>query len=208
MIVDLASSGFTSLILIITLEASPDEVRNLWESVGLPPGHRVRDGFHCLEMAGFRRRGRYYRMDARLTTSGNDNPSLTLTYASLEEIRRNKARRANLDKIGRLLHDLASPCAVVCLAHADVPLNLFKPLVGLPLLRFNMPHEYFDEVRGIRVVKLKDNVESDSVALDMHEEGKLHVYAQTTYTTTLGSDIASDALTRMARLRGCAVTEV
>ena len=75
-------------------------------------------------------------------------------------------------------------------------------------MRFNMPSDYFDEVRGIRLAKLEDGAESHSVALDMHEEGELHIYAQTNYTTTLSSAIASDALTRLTELKGHAVAEV
>ena len=195
------------LRLIISLEAGYDEVREAWESVGLSAGHRFGDDFHYLELAGFRRGGRDYRVDARLRASAKGSSSLTLSYV-LGEIRRKKARRANLDKIERVLIDLASPCSVVCFAHADVPSDRFKPIVGLPLLRFNMPDKYFDEVRGVRVAKLKDNIEIDSVALDIHEEGELHVYAQTTYTTSLGSDIVSNALARLAVLRDHAVTEV
>ena len=71
-----------------------------------------------------------------------------------------------------------------------------------------MPHQFFDELRGIRVVKLRNGVESDSVALDIHEEGELHVYAQTSYVTTSSSDVPSDALVQLCELKNHAVTEI
>lgn len=207
MIIDLTSSGFRFLTLFITLEASHDEVRKIWESTGLEDGHRVGDGYHYLEIAGFRTGGQYYRVNVELTTGEEDGPSLILHYA-LGELRRKKARRANLDKIGRALNDLACPCSVGCSAHADVPSDRFKPIVGLPLLQFNMPHEYFDEIRGIRVARRMDDGESESVGLDMQEEGELHVYAQTSFKTALSSNVVSDALSRLATLRNRAITEV
>ena len=207
MIVDLASSGFEHLRLYISLEADYDEVRRSGDSAGLTAGHRSKDDFHYLERAGFRKDGRHHRVEAHLSASAKDSSSMTLVY-TLGEVPKLRTRRANLKKIGLVLDDLAVSCSVVCSASGDFSPDRFKPIVGLPLLRFNMPHGFFDELRGVRLVKLTDGVESDSVALDIHEEGELHVDAQTDYATTLSSNVPSDALARLVKLRDHAVTEV
>ena len=103
---------------------------------------------------------------------------------------------------------MAVPSSVVSVAEGDISSDRFRPILTLPLLQFNMPHEFFDEVRGFRLAKLKDGAESESVALDMHEEGEFHVYAQTTFSTTASSHIPSSALARLAKLRDHAVTEI
>ena len=208
MIVDLTRSGFADLRLIVSFEASFDDVRRSWESAGLPvDGHWFGDDYHCLEIAAYRKGGQNYRVDARVTISKKGNSSLIINYV-FGEIRRRKERRSNLNKIELFLDDLASVCSVVCLGHADVPTDRFKPIIDLPLLRFNMPHEYFDEIRGIRLVKLRADDERDSVALDIQVEGELHVYAQTTYTANLGSDIASKSLSRLVALKDRSIAEI
>ena len=207
MIIDLTKSGFKNLSLIVSFEASGDVVSTACESVGFSSAHRSGEDSHYLELAAYRRGGRSYRVSARLIASAKGNSSLTLNYVP-GEVRRGKGRRANLDKIGHVLDDLASPCSVVCLAHADVPTDRFKPIVGLPLLRFNMPHEYFDEVSGIRLTKLRSDGAIDGVVLEIHEESELHINADATYTTTLSANMALDALTRLANIRDHAVTQV
>ena len=206
MIVNLSDSGFVHLRLTISLESGYEDIRQSWESVGLSEGHRFRDDFHYLELAGFRRGGKQYRVEARLSAVVDDNSRLTLAYG-LGEVQRQRTRRANLTKIGLFLDNLAVPCSVVCFAGGDFTTDQYTPILGLPLLRFNMPHEFFDELRGIRLAKIDDGTESDSVALDMHEEGELHVSVQTTYSTTTSSDIPSEALTKLTELMSHAVTE-
>ena len=205
-IIDLASSGFHRLRLNILLEAEQNEVREAWEEVDLAAGHKFGDGFHYLDLAGFRKNSRDYRVHASLSTSTQDGSLMTIEYA-FGTVKRQKTRRANLNKVGLFLDTLAVSCSVDCVASGDFSTNRFKPIIDLPLIRFNMPYEFFDELRGVRLAKLKDGAESDSVALDMHEGGELHVTAQTSYNTTSGSFLPSDALSRVVEIKGHAVTE-
>lgn len=205
-IIDLASSGFHRLRLNILLEAEQNEVREAWEEVDLAAGHKFGDGFHYLDIAGFRKNSRDYRVHASLSTSTQDGSLMTIEYA-FGTVKRQKTRRANLNKVGLFLDTLAVSCSVDCVASGDFSTNRFKPIIDLPLIRFNMPYEFFDELRGVRLAKLKDGVESDSVALDMHEGEELHVTIQTSYSTTSSSYLPSDALARVIELKGHAVTE-
>lgn len=206
MIIDLASNGFHRLRLNILLEADQNEVAEVWENVNLEAGHKFGDGFHYLDIAGFRKNSRDYRVHASLSTSTRDESLMTLDYAS-GTVKRQKTRRANLNKVGLFLDTLAVSCSVDCVASGDFSTNRFKPIIDLPLIRFNMPYEFFDELRGVRLAKLKDGVESDGVTLDMHEGGELHVTTQTSYSTTSSSFLPSDALDRMIEIKGHAVTE-
>lgn len=208
MIVDLTRSGFANLRLIVSFEASFDGVKRSWESAGLPgDGHWFGDDYHCLETAAYRKGGQNYRVDARLTIGKDGNSSFVINYV-IGDIRRTMERRSNLTKMELFLDDLASVCSVVCLGHTDVPIDRFRPIIGLPLLEFNGPNAYFDEVRGIRLVKLKANDERDSVALDLQVEGELHVYLQTTYTSNLGSDLASKSLGRLVTLKDRSIVAI
>lgn len=208
MIVDLTRCGFANLRLIVSFEASFDGVKQSWESAGLPvDGHWFGDDYHSLEIATYRKGGQNHRVDARLTIGKDGGSSLIINYV-VGEIRRTVERRRNLTKIEAFLDDLEAVCSVVCLGHTDVPIDRFKPIIGLPLLEFNMPNAHFDEIRGIRLVKLKANDEQDSVALDMQVKGELHVYAQTTYNSNLGSDLASKSLSRLIALKDRSISEI
>jgi hypothetical protein len=206
-IVALADSKFNNLNLTVAFSAEYDEVRKAWESSGLKTGHPDDNEFHYLELAGFRKGGKYYSVRARLSVSVKDSSSLSLEY-TLGRVRNPKVRRANLDKIGLVLDSLKVPCTVDCFAVADLSLKSFKPIFALPFMRFNMPNEFFDEIRGIRLVKLREGVEEVSVALDMYEEGAVHVFARTRYGAPLSSNITSEALVRLERLRDSVVTAI
>ncbi len=81
-------------------------------------------------------------------------------------------------------------------------------MFDLPLLRFNSSREFFDEIRGVRLVKMNGGLESDSVTLDMNEEGAFNLHAHTVYTDISSSDIPPAALLRLVELRDRAITEV
>ena len=205
-IIDLAGNGLYRLRLDISLEADRNLVAEVWENVNLGGGHEFGDGFHYLDLAGFRKGHRNYRVYARLSTSTQDGAIMTLDYV-FGTVKRQRTRRANLDKVGLFFDTLAVSCSVGCVASGDFSTGLFKPIVDLPLIRFNIPYGFFDEIRGVRFAKLKDGIESDSVALDMHEGGELHVTTQTSYSTKSSSLLPSDALDRIVEIKGHAVTE-
>ena len=152
------------------------------------------------------REGRYYRVLAKMSVSIGERSFMTLEY-SLGRIRVRRAR-SNLSKLGFVLDELALPCSVICSADGDLPSKEFRPIVGLPFLQFNMPYEFFDEIRGVRLAKLNDGVESDSVAIDIYEDDNFHIHAQTSYNTELSSSLPSEALVRLTDLKSHAVTEV
>ena len=207
MIVDLAGSGFSHLMLSIHLESDYDSVRQAWESVGLEKEEQNGGDVDYTDFAGFRKGGQNYSVYTSLSVGPEEGSLITLVYNSIE-IPPQKGWRPNLDKIGRLLDHFPVPCLVTLSADDFFSLEHFKPMFDLPLLRFNTPGAFFSEVRGIRLAKLRDGVESDVVTLDMLEEGAFYVHAQTTYRTTLSSDIPSTALVRLVELRNHAVTEV
>ncbi len=206
MIVDLARSGFNHLGVHISLETSPVVVRGAWESVELGQIHRVGDHLHALVSAGFQKGGRHYRVDARLWTSASTS-YLTLNYF-LAHSRVSANRRATLNRLGLLLDNLSGPCTVTCSSSGQFRLDRFKPLLELPLIRFGAGCSFFDEIRGIRLAKVQDGTESDSVALDLYTENEIHVYTQASYTTTSSSDISPKALVRLVQLKDHALTEV
>ncbi len=207
MIVDLAGSGFSHLMLSIHLEASYDSVRQAWESVGLEKGEQSGTDMGYTELAGFRKGGQNYSLFTSLSVVPEEGSNLTLIYEFFG-FPVQRELRSNLDKLGRLLDQLEGQCSVVTSASGLFFLDSFKPKFDLPLMRFNMPDDFFSEIRGVRLVKLRDGVAGDSVTLDMLEEGAFHVLVHTAYRTTLRSDIPSTALVRLAELRGHAVTEV
>lgn len=207
MIIDLAGDRLYRLRLDIFLESDRNEVTDVWKNVNLGGGHEFGEGFHYLDLAGFRKDNRNYRVHARLSTSTQGRAIMTLDYA-FGTVKKQRTRRANLDKVGLFLDTLAVSCSVDCVASGDFSTDLFKPIVDLPLIRFNMPYGFFDEIRGVRFAKLKDGVESDSVALDMHESGELHVTTQTNYSTKSSSFLPSDALARIVEIKGHVLTEI
>ena len=207
MIVDLASSGFEHLTLNISFEASRDAVRQSWEAAGFKPEQSDSEAIHYGEIAHFRKNNHHYQVFIHLFLSEENSFHLTLNY-TLDENQKSRALRTNLRKMDNFLDGLAAPCSVTCFSVGDVPSDRFKPIFGLPLLKLNMPHGFFDEIRGIRLAKLEDGVESESVALDLIEDDKLRVFPQTKYNTTLNSNISSGALTRLASLKSHAVTEI
>lgn len=207
MIVDLAGSGFSHLMLSIHLESGYDSVRQAWESVGLEKGEQSGTDMDYTEFAGFRKGGQNYSVYTNLSVGPEEGSLITLVYNSIESPLQ-KGWRPNLGKIGRFLDNFAVPCLVVLSSDDFFSLEHFKPMFDLPFLRFNMPGAFFSEVRGIRLAKLRDGVESDVVTLDMLEEGAFYVHTETTYRTTLSSDIPSTALVRLVELRNHAVTEV
>ena len=206
MIVDLARSGFNHLEVHISLETSQDVVRAAWESVELGQMRRVGDHLYASALSGFQRGGRKYRVNARLST-GASTSSLTLNYF-LAHSRDSAYRRATLNGLGLLLDNLSVPCAVTCSSAGHFRLDRFKPLLELPLIRFGAACSFFDEIRGIRLAKVQDGTESDSVALDLYTENEIHVYTRASYTTTSSSDISPRALVRLTRLKNHALTEV
>ena len=210
MIVDLASSGFEHLTLNISFEASPDAVRQLWEAAGFKPDQPDSDEIHYVEAATFRKNNHPYQVLTLLFLNEGNSFRLAINYTSDENQTSQTSRilRPNLRKMDKFLDSLAMPCSVACLSVGDIPSNRFKPIFGLPLLKFNMPHGFFDEIRGVRLVKLHGGVENESVALDLVEDDKLRVFAQTTYTTTLNSSVSRGALTRLASLKSHAVIEI
>lgn len=207
MIVDLASSGFQHMSLHIDFEAGCENIRTLWESHGLASGHRAGDEFHYRELAGFRKDGQHYRVQIRLLANEDGSSGMGIAY-QLGRVPRPSARRANLSKVGSILDALRVPCSVSSMAHGDFPADRFKPIISLPLIRFNMPHVYFDEIRGVRLAKIRDGVESDSVDMAISDEDELHVFAETSYNTISGSDLPVDSLARLTALRYQAVVEV
>ncbi len=207
MFVNLASSGFSHLMLSIHLEADYNIVGRAWETIDLKEGEQHGSGFHYNEFAGFRRGGKNYIVFANLTVNAEEGSDLTLVYNFIEAPVR-KVWRDNLSKLERLLDRLEVPCSVVPSASGSFSSDRFKPMLGLPLMRFNTPNEFFDEIRGFRIARLKDGSENDSVALDMHDESAFHVYAQTNYSTNTSSHIPTDALARLTKLRDHAITEI
>ena len=207
MIVSLASSGFRQLRLTVVFDADYNVVRKTWESAGFDTGHPHGKDFHYRELAGYRRGGVYYRVEAMLFADAEESSSITLDY-SFGKIRKLRTRRTNLDKIGLFIDDLASPCSVICSAGGILSSDNFRPIVDLPLIRFNSPREYFDEVRGIRLVRLGEGAEDDSVTLDVFDDKELYVYAQTNFASRLSSILPSKALDRLTELKDNAVTAI
>ncbi len=131
--------------------------------------------------------------------------SLSYSYG---EGRITKEHRSNMDKLARVLDNLAAPCSVVCLATGDFSTDTLMPIVGLPLMRFHTSHSHFDEIRGIRLVRLEGDIESSSVVIDMYPENLLRVSTETTYNALTNSNMPADALRRLTNLKDHAVVEV
>ena len=200
MIIDLAGSGFLRLQLVLSLEADYNEVGQAWEAEELPQPHRSDTETHYLVLARFRKGTRTHTLIAALDEDNEDGTQLTLSYG-YGEGRIPREYRSNVDKLGRMLDNLAAPCSVMCFANGEFSTDRLTPVVGLPLLRFGTPQLHFDEIRGIRLVKLEGDVERDSVFADLQPEGVLWLSVQTTYTTTASSVIPADALKRLTRLK-------
>ena len=207
MIVNLDSSGFDHMMLHIHFEADLKDMKGLCESRGLTLLHPHGDDLHYSVLGGFRKGGLDYRVRMQLIASGDDGSSALIEYRT-GKVERPRARRANLNKVGAVLDDLSVACSVNCIATGEFPSDRFKPIISLPLLQFNTPFAYFDEIRGVRLVRTSEGVESD-VAIDVSEEdSELQVFAQTTYSATLGSHVPAESLARLTELRLQAVTEV
>ena len=204
MIIDLAASGFEHLVLDIDIETSPDEINEAWASKDLPAGHPIGGDVHYVALAGFRKRGSVYRMHVHVVASPTAKHNVSITYyrggpdLSPEQ-------RSNLDMIGKFLQDLSMPCSVSCHAGGDFSSVGIKPMMALPLVRFSMPHSYFDEVRGIRLAKLVDGVDNESVGLDLVDDGQLRVFAQARYDAVLDSSTPAKALRQLVKLKNHAV---
>ena len=207
MFVNLANSGFDHLHLSLSLETDYDEVRQAWETVDFSPPHSSDAETHHLVLARFRRGRRSYQLFAVLARNDGDGARLSLSY-SYGEGRITKEHRSNMDKLARVLDDLAAPCSVACLATGDFSTDTLMPIVGLPLMRFHTSDSHFDEIRGIRLVRLEDDIESSSVVIDMYPENVLRVSTETSYTSLTSSDIPTDALRRLTSLKDHAVVEV
>ena len=204
MIVDLANSALLHLRLDIDFEADRDNVTEVAETIGFSHQHEG----HYSETAMFRRAGQIYQVVAHLYADAEPNPAMSLHYQPRETGAMSKARRASLSKIGSFLNDLAVPCSVSCVAWGTVPRDRYKPIIDIPVMRFHMPQLPFDELRGIRLVKLGEGGEQHSVALDIHTEDQIHVYLNTKLTATSHSKLPSDALARLVELKNQAVVEV
>lgn len=204
--VDLARYQFSQLSLQIRLEVNDTKARTAWNVAGFEVAHVTEDGSHFLEMAGYRRRSQQYRVLARLITGGGDvNPRMLLDYSERDPAR-SRWLRTNLDRLGNILDDIASPCVVRCSAMTTYDLDDAAPLLALPLLRFTTSDAFFDEIRGIRLARLaEDGSEVDNVALDMDEHGHLHVYTTTSFETVSSSRSPIDAVRQLVSLRGKAV---
>lgn len=207
MILDLASTGFEQLGLDIVLDASHDAIMSSWVAAGLEEGHEFDDGFHYAELASFLKNGRTHKVSLHLVDSTSGKAHLNVGYF-LGESDLPKGSRVNLRKIHKVLDSLSVPCVVSCFATGHFPLDQHKPILTLPLMKFNMPHEYFDEIRGIRLAKLKDGVEDESAALDFFKEGEIHVFVQTRYSAVIDAKVPASALQRLVNLKDHAVTKV
>lgn len=207
MIVDLVGSGFQNMSLHIHMESGLEDIRALWESRGLASGHRSGDEFHYRELAGFRKDGQHYGVQVLLSANEDGSSWMSITYRR-GRVPRPRARRSNLSNLGSILDAMHVPCSVSSMAHGDFPSDRFKPIVSLPLMQFNEPHGYFDEIRGVRLAKIRDGVESDAVDIDISDEDELHVTTETSYSAISGSDLPGGSLARLTELRYQAVVEV
>ena len=195
------------MVLHIDFETDLENMKELCESHGLAEWHRHGDDLHFNVLGGFRRRDRDYRVRMQLIASGDDSSSALIEY-SPGKVKRPRTGRGNLKRVARVLDDLRVPCSVSGLAAGEFPSARFKPIIGLPLLQFNTPFAYFDEIRGVRFARVREGVESD-VSIDVSgDDNELQVLAQTSYSAITGSHLPAELLARLTELRQQAVTEV
>ena len=202
---DLASHSINRLSLQIQLDSEQANVQKAWVAAGFEVAHDTDDGSHFLELAAYRRLGHEYHVLARLITGRDDNALMLLDYSEGEGTR-TRELRANLGRLGGILDSLSVPCVVRCSATTTYDLENVAPLLALPLMRFTSSEAFFDEIRGVRFVRLaEDGEEVDNVALDMDEHGHLHVYAMTLFEAEVSARIPSIALRRLVSIRSKAV---
>ena len=187
------------------MEIDAATARDVWQSVGFDLGHDTDEGSHHLEIAAYRRLGTDYDVLGHLTVSGERDVRLTLDYSEGDGEGRN-ILRSNLSKMGSVLNSLSVPCAVRCSATTTYDLENSRPLVALPFMRFATSQAYFDEIRGVRFVRLAENGdEVDNVALDTDGQGHLHVFMMTLFDDVSSDRIPNIALRRLVTLRTRAV---
>ena len=203
--IDLAGHNIARLNLQLRLETDAATALNAWKSVGFESGHDSDDGSHHLEIAAYRRFGTDYDVLSHLTVSGDRDVRLMLDYSEGDGVGRN-ILRPNLSKIGAMLNDLASSCSVRCSATTTYDIETVRPLVGLPFMRFPSSQAFFDEIRGVRFVRLAENGdEVDNVALDIDGQGHLQIYTMTSFNDVSSDRISNIAMRRLVTLRARAV---
>ena len=206
MIVDLQSRAFNHLRLDITLEADREKVKGLAEGLKLSEQPES----HYSAAAMFRRSGQVYGVLARICVDAEAEsaPYMNLQYDLRETVPLSGGLRSRLQEIGSILGDLAAPCSVECFAWGAVPRDRYESIIEIPAMRFRTPRMPFDELRGVRLVKLEDGVEKSSVALDVHTKDDLLFYLSTKFTATSHPRLSSDALRRLVELKNQALVEV
>ena len=205
--INLASVDFNTLSLHITLGIKWDDVEN---EVG-EYGFNLREQKHYVQLAAFRKAGQDYRVLADIRLNVKREPVLNLTYYHLdaENSRTPNLLRTHLGNIRRFLdHWTEAPCTVMCYTSYVVATDRYRPIIALPVIRLTTPGLPFNEIRGVRLVKLEEGVEKDSVFLDMVEESSIHLLVQTAFDTSLSSRLPADALARLVALKDRSVIAI
>ncbi len=200
MIIDLVRSGFDHLTLGISIQAPVQEVKDALAVAGLGDRSSLEGRLFFDGLGGFRKNGTNHHIYMRIT-SREDEPHMWIRYHRTG-ITITRPEHRLFRQINSLVTSLeAIKCTVAGSASCEVKLDDNSPIVALPLLRMDAPGAPFDEIVGIRTVRRLDDIEVESVILDLSDNNEMTVAPQIAYDTILNKRTPADALLRLGELR-------
>ncbi len=198
--VDLGLHGFDQFTLRLWPDLAVAEIESVLAQMGREVVPGPNNAVHAYITGGFKKNAVDYHVFASIV-SHDDPPEITLRYTPLTiESSRKSALRKGFTDIRTLLRGLSVPCFVIGSAACDISPG-WKAVVSLPLITLHSSNNAFDQIRGVRTVKIEEGKETETTIMDMNSDGSQWINLQVNFHTTLSPKTPSQALTLLSKLR-------